>query len=122
MAVTTGETVAGLEVQDGIGIAQSDTQQVSSGKGKKQGQSQTVSNIGSKLRIRGGGGAGVRQGKEGSQCSLGIDQRESFHGGRKMSKRHQSTKARIWMQVQRVLVRLSHPRPVVLCLSLRTSG
>lgn len=39
-----------------------------------------------------------------------------------MSKRRQSTKARIWMQVQRVLVRLSHPRPVVLRLSLRTSG
>lgn len=38
MAVTSSGTIAGLEVQDGIGTAQSDTQQVSSGKGKKQDQ------------------------------------------------------------------------------------
>lgn len=39
MAVTTSRTVADLGVQDGVGLAQSDTQQVSSGKGKKQDQS-----------------------------------------------------------------------------------
>lgn len=38
MAVTASRIVAGLEEQDGIGIAQSDTQQVSSGEGKKQDQ------------------------------------------------------------------------------------
>lgn len=35
MAVITSGTVAGLQERDGVGIAQSDTQQVSSGKGKK---------------------------------------------------------------------------------------
>lgn len=79
MAVTTSGTVAGLEVQDGRGIAQSDTQQVSSGKGKKQDQGSTISDGERKLSVQGGRLPPTWRlaGKEGSHYSLGIDPRDN---------------------------------------------